>query len=145
MAGEVTFNYATWVAQYPEFSQVTSPTAQGYFDSATLYLNNSATSVVTNLTTRKQLLYLLTAHLAFIFSGKNGQGAPGLVGRVANAAEGSVNVGAEMPSAPSAAWFNQSPYGAAFWQATLRYRTARWTTPSQPFYQPRGAFRYPWG
>lgn len=126
--GVVTFDYAVWIARYPEFSTVTEPVAQSYFDEATLYLNNTANSVVQDIAQRAVLLNMLTAHIAQM-NAKNASGklASPLVGRIDSATEGSVSVHADMPGGTaSAAWFQQTPYGAAYWQATARYRTMRY-------------------
>ncbi len=37
----VTFDYGSWLVQYPEFAYVTQPQAQGYFNQATLLVDNT--------------------------------------------------------------------------------------------------------
>jgi hypothetical protein len=100
---------------------------------------------VQDVNLRRSLLYLLTAHIAAIFSGGQGGSANGLVGRINSATEGSVTVAADMPSSPDAAWFNQTPYGAAFWQGTLRWRTARYAPPPPYVFGPIPWSRSGWG
>lgn len=141
--GVVVFSYATWIARYPEFSTVTAPVAQLYFDEATLYLSNTECSVVVDTARRAVLLNMLTAHIAAL-NAKNaaGQLAASLVGRIDSATEGSVSVHADMPGVTgNSAWFQQTPYGAAYWQATAQYRTMRYVpgpvTPI-PFVYPLG-------
>lgn len=60
-------------------------------------------------------------------SSSGGQIRP--VGRVNTASEGSVSAGFDYtPAEPgSGAWFNQSQYGAAFWQATANLRGMRYS------------------
>lgn len=124
----VNFNYASWVARYPEFAGVTQPVAQGYFDEATMYCRNDGGGQVPTAAMQSTLLGMLTAHIAKIYATIDGVAPSGLVGRISDAAEGSVHVTVEMPqSMPgSAAWFTQTVYGISFWQATVGYRTARY-------------------
>jgi hypothetical protein len=82
---------------------------------------------VQDVNQRALLLNMLTAHLAALYAGVNGQSPSPLVGRINTATEGSVSVGAAMDGVPgTAAWFLQTKYGASFWQATARYRTMRY-------------------
>jgi hypothetical protein len=132
--GVVTFDPVAFQGRYPEFSTLAGTLLTAYFNEATLYLDNSASSRVTQVETRQPLLWMLTAHIAALNGGVNGQAPTPLVGRVNSATEGSVSVQAEMPNAsPSAAWFNQTKYGAAYWQATVRFRTMQYVaSSSQP-------------
>jgi len=127
-AGAVTFNYAAWIARYPEFTAVTQPTAQMYFDEATLYCAN----VVGLVKTTAQLsvfLNMVTAHIAALAArvaaaGNNPSAPPG---RISSATEGSVTANFEVVGVPgSKDWFDQTIYGQAFWQATLRYRLSQY-------------------
>lgn len=123
----VSFDSAAFLLRYPEFSTVPVPLLEQYFIEAGVYCNNTDTSPVTNEPLRSILLNMLTAHLAKLYSGANGQGAAGMVGRINSATEGSVSVSAEMgPATGSNAWFLQTQYGAAYWQATSAFRTARY-------------------
>lgn len=127
----VAFDLAAFRARYPEFSTVVDVTLSAYFSEAGLYLSNTDSSVVTDLTIRAMLLNMLTAHIAAMNSGVNGQAPSGIVGRVAQASEGSVSVTADMgPPSGSAAWFLQTQYGAAFWQASAAFRSFRYITGS---------------
>jgi hypothetical protein len=122
---EVTFNYDLWIATYPEFAYIAAPLAQSYFDMATLYLRNDGTGPVLDPTVQLTLLNMLTAHLAKLFAPPATGGIPsGLVGRISSASEGTVSVAAEFPMNPENAWFLQTSYGAAFWQATSAWRRA---------------------
>ncbi|GAN72114.1 hypothetical protein ASY01nite_14000 [Acetobacter syzygii] len=124
-----TFDYATWSARYPDLAVNVPPNlAALYFDEAQLYLDNTDRSLVCNIGQRTLLLYMLVAHIAYLnlptTSGGNGAG---VVGRVSSATRGSVSIGTDMGAQPgSAEWFLQTQYGAAFWQATLWLRTARY-------------------
>lgn len=120
-----TWDYALFQAQYPAFA--TAPpeaTLQAYFDMAgEIWLRNDGTGPVRSATLQATLLNMLTAHLAQLFNGPDGTGATGIVGRISSASEGSVSVSTEFTGSENSAWFLQTPYGAAFWQATAAFRT----------------------
>ena len=124
----VVFDPAAFKARYPEFAAVANPTLAACFDEAGLYLSNSDNSPVQNLTRRATLLNMLTAHVAYIGGLLSADGKPRPVGRVSQASEGSVSAAFEgVPPTPgSGAWFQQSQYGAAFWQATSSLRGMRY-------------------
>ena len=124
----VVFDPAAFKARYPEFAAVADPTLAACFDEAGLYLSNSDNSPVQNLTRRATLLNMLTAHVAYIGGLLSDDGMPRPVGRVSQASEGSVSAAVEgVPPTPgSGAWFQQSQYGAAFWQATSSLRGMRY-------------------
>lgn len=130
------FDYAGWAARYPEFGTIGPILAGEYFAEAGLYLNNTDGSVVRDVNVRRTLLYMITAHIAQLNAPKNGVAASDLVGRVNSASEGSVSVGAEYQVPGSAAWFAQTKYGAAYWQATAQYRTMRYVAGVQPRFNP---------
>lgn len=121
---------SAFLESYPNFKAVPAPTLESMFDIATIYLRNDGTSPIRKQSTQTALMFMLTAHLLQISFGPNGagavpgnvDGAPGLVGRIASASEGSVSVSADYPSTPNNAWFLQTPYGASFWQATVNWR-----------------------
>lgn len=153
----VVFDYTWFQNRYPDLARWVSPEmGQFYFDMATLYCDNSvgspnppawvlsygyvgqyaSGSVIADVPTRQILLGLLTAHVAGLNANLNGQAASTLVGRISNATEGSVSVSVDYPQTnPDAAWFNQTRWGAAFWQATTRFRQARYYPGPQPFRQ----------
>jgi hypothetical protein len=121
----VVFDEVAFKARYPEFNALTSPVLAAYFTEATIYLNNTETSPVTDEAQRAILLNMLVAHIAFLNSSSSANS--GLVGRIASATEGSVSVTTDVgPMTGSQAWFMQSRYGAAYWQATAPYRTFRY-------------------
>ncbi len=119
------FNQTAFVARYPEFSAVSGVLLSAYFAEATLYLDNTDTSRVSDVAQRLVLLNMLTAHVAAL-SGALNNGVPtGMVGRISSASEGSVSATAEYaaPANGTQAYFQQTSYGASFWAASARYRT----------------------
>ena len=129
--GPVVFDYAVWAALFPELSGVSEGMATNYFNMALLYINpyyQGNSPYWSNLTNLTMILNLATAHIAKLLSQQtNGQSTTGgaeapspIVGRINNASEGSVSVATEMPTQqPNAAWWNQTPYGAAVWASGL--------------------------
>lgn len=122
----VVFDPAAFKLAYPQFAAVSDGALTNYFNLATLYLSNEDCSVVQDIPKRTTLLWLLTAHIAFLSGALNPAGTPGLVGRVSSATEGSVSVSVDFPSSPNGAWFNQTAWGAMFWQSTLSLRSFRY-------------------
>ena len=122
----VVFDPAAFKARYPEFAAVADPTLAACFDEAGLYLSNADNSPVQNLTRRATLFNMLTAHVAYLGGLLSADGMPRPVGRVSQASEGSVSAAVEGPPPGSAQWFQQSQYGAAFWQATSGLRGMRY-------------------
>jgi len=122
----VIFDPAAFKSAYPQFAAVSDGQLTNYFNLATLYLSNEDCSVVQDIPKRTTLLWLLTAHIAFLSGALNPGGTPGLVGRVSSATEGSVSVSVDFPSSPNGAWFQQTPWGAMFWQSTLSLRSFRY-------------------
>jgi len=89
---------------------------------------------VFNAVLRESLLNLLTAHVAKLNYGTNdgaGNVSPpqGIVGRINGATEGQVTVSAEMVATANNAFYLQTQYGAIFWTATARFRTAIYVSP----------------
>jgi hypothetical protein len=135
---KVTFDYASWVLIYPQFSSLQqTQVTNGALPIAELYCRNDGGGPVSSAAIQVNLLGLMVAHICQLIYGANGQAPSPLVGRINNATEGSVSVGTDFPSTPNNAWFLQTPFGAAFWQATAAYRTMRYTP------GPRRAFN-PW-
>ena len=121
------FNPAIFVGRYPEFTAAynTNPTLfASMFAEAGLYLNNTDCSIVQDVTLRGTLLNMICAHIAFLSGVLTADGQPRPVGRVSAANEGAVGATFDFtPATPgTGAWFQQSAYGAAFWQATTCYR-----------------------
>ena len=122
----VVFDPAAFKARYPEFAAVANATLAACFTEAGLYLSNADNSPVRSLTRRAILLNMLTAHVAYIGGILSADGMPRPVGRLSQAGEGSVSATFENLTPGSAAWFMQSQYGAAFWQATTSLRGFRY-------------------
>lgn len=137
--GVVTFDPSAFVVAYPEYagflvtgSPPTSPLLSNAFALAQTILNNTCSSRVQDANLRDTLLQLLTAHIAFLVYGTN-DGAtppnitppPGIVGRINQAAEGSVSVAAEFggDGGPTQDWYTSTKYGAMYWTATSIFRT----------------------
>jgi hypothetical protein len=133
-AGAVVFDPAAFIARFPQFANVDAALLQAFFDeAAALYLNNSARSIVRDLAERSILLNYIVAHLGTL-SGvltPAGQGSTATqVGRVSSASEGSVSASMDMgQQSKGAAFWLQTQYGAAYWQATAAYRTLRYVLP----------------
>lgn len=130
MGAIATFNYASWVARYPELDAVAEPTATEYFAEAGVYWRNDGTGPVPDQALQLRLLNMLTAHIAARYSQAQGSPSPGSpqnpntpVGRINSASEGSVSAQFQNDYAPgSAQWFMQTKYGSDFWAATKAYR-----------------------
>lgn len=132
MSSVVVFDAAAFVLRYPAFAALNTAqpgVLQEYFDSATDFLNNTATSVVQDLTKRARFLNLITAHLATLdgILTPRGQGSQaGRVGRLASASEGSVSSSFDNGSqSANAAFWQQTQYGSTYWAVTAPYRSMR--------------------
>ncbi len=148
----VTFDYGTWVATYPEFAACTPVQGQAWFNRACVYFDNTACNpaVIVGATIFAQYLYMLTSHIAWMSAPRDANGNPAatgqpaspLVGRIASASEGSVNVSVEWESSgsPSEAWYTQTKYGAEYWAATAQFRTFRYA--AQPTITPLSIWPY---
>lgn len=132
-------DFVGFQTRYPQFSDgsgsipagsqpVTAALYQLYFNEATLYQANDGSGPLSNATQALQLMQMLVAHIAFLNTAPaTGGDASPLVGRIGNATEGSVTVGTTNEYPPgSAQWFQQTKFGAAWWQATAQYRTMRY-------------------
>lgn len=136
----VVFDSNAFLARYPEFVTISVAALQACFNEATIYLNNTDSSLVSDVTQRSVLLNMIVAHIVALNMGANGQAASPLVGRVDQASEGSVSVHADMgPVTNSQAWWLSTKYGSAAWQAMSSYRTFRYFLGSS---KPNG---YPYG
>jgi hypothetical protein len=132
----ITFNFTTFSGMFPEFLAVGNDLAGGYFLRASLIFWNNPSNPANADGNMEMLLYLLTAHIAWLSAPRDaagnpdssGQLAPSLVGRISSASEGSVSVSSEWKGSgsPGEEWYLQTKYGAEFWAATAQYRTARY-------------------
>lgn len=133
----VTFSFSTWTSIFPEFGACTSDQGQNWFNRASFICSNNASNPANGTAgLLSTLLYLLTSHIAWLNAPRDASGNPAasgsapspLVGRIDSAAEGSVNVHADMGDAnagsPSQAWYMQTKYGAEYWAMTAGFRTA---------------------
>lgn len=134
MGVQVVFDYNAWIALFPQFGTLTQGQIVGLaLPVAEQYVRNDGGGPVTSATVQTSLLNLMVAHVSQLLFGVNGQAPTPLVGRISNAAEGSVSVGVDFPVTPTNAWFMQTPFGAMFWQATAPYRTMRYLPGPQRF------------
>lgn len=128
----VIFDPAEFKAAFPEFAAVPDLRLTTTFTAATAILDNTDASIVQDVDKREAMFYYLVAHLLTLFgttvAGSAGAGPSGVVGRLSSATEGSVSSSFEMnvPPNASAAWWNQTQYGATFWLMTLPYRSMRY-------------------
>lgn len=122
----VVFNAMAFKARYPEFAAISDARLGVFFGEAGLYLSNADNSPVQNIDRRATLLNMLTAHIAYLGGALSADGLPKPVGRVSQATEGSVSASLEYLTPGTHAWFTQTQYGAAFWQATSSLRGMRY-------------------
>lgn len=134
----VTFDFAQWIALFPEFTPLNNAMGNAYFIRATgSIIGNSTTNPIFNDGNLPYLIYLATAHVAALNCPRDASGNPAqsgnpastLVGRINSASQGSVSVQTEWPASdPSAQekFLMQTKYGAEYWSATAQYRTARY-------------------
>jgi hypothetical protein len=152
----VTFSYATFVATFPEFSALTAGQAQAYFNRATgSIIGNSTTNPIFCDGNLPYLIYLVTAHVAWLNCPKDANGNPAAtgqassgsqVGHITNANEGSVSLALDYPlgtdSTAQEKYLAQTKYGVEYWAATAQYRTAQYA--ALPTIVVGGRFRNPW-
>lgn len=122
----VVFDPAAFKARYPEFASVANETLSACFGDAGLYLSNKDDSIVQDVTRRAMLLNMLTAHIAALGGALSADGLPLPVGRTSSASQGTVSATFEYMTPGTQAWFVQTQYGAAFWQATSSLRGFRY-------------------
>ncbi len=129
--GVAVWNPGLFLGGYSEFTAAYNANPSkfaGYFSETGFYLSNTPTSPVCDVNMRLVLLNMLVAHISYLQGDLSSDGQTRPVGRLSAATEGSVNATFDFtpPTAGSGAWFNQSQYGAAFWQATSNLRGMRY-------------------
>lgn len=129
--GVVVFVPATFIELYPMFATVAPAALNQCFLYATTMMGNSCGSRVRNPFKRELYLNMLTAHITALLYGQNGQPAPGIVGRVDKATEGSVSVSAVMDTngVYGKDWYVQTQWGAIYWNATAWARRGVYIAP----------------
>lgn len=131
----VVFDPAAFRVRYPEFATVLDAQLQAAFDDTSMYLDNSDSSVVAAPNPRTSILYALTAHIAALRYGVNGEGASGMVGVANSVTEGSVSISSDVSGyGAGAAWFLQTPYGVQYWSAMAPYRLGSYIPAWRPTY-----------
>ncbi|TNH43754.1 DUF4054 domain-containing protein [Photorhabdus luminescens] len=132
MSNIVELNIAKWRELYPNIT-ATDAQLEMYFVEACMILNNTEHSCVKNLKEREMLLYLLMAHIAILEN--NVAAGNNSVGRAANASEGSVSISLDYGTTKNAEkWYIQTPYGAKYWQLTVRYRSFLYVIGQMPIH-----------
>lgn len=128
---QVVFNPATFKVRYPQFAAVSDDTLTAIFPDATLYLSNSDDSPVQDIGRRTQLFNMLVAHIGELDGLLSADGQARPVGRLSQAAEGSVSASLDYtPATPgSGPWFQQTQAGASFWAATINLRGFQYRPP----------------
>lgn len=122
--GVAVYNDAEFKAAYPEFAATSQGLLAAKFGIAGLFLTNTDCSPVQDVLARTQLLYMITAHLAKLDPAIGGQGT---VGRISQASEGDVSVSTDYGTlSQSQAYWVQTQYGAMYWAATVKFRSARY-------------------
>jgi hypothetical protein len=141
----VVFDPDEFKTLYPEFAAVADGRLDFFFLQACIYFDNTDACPVQDIGIRTALLNMLTAHIGSLSGALNPGGTPNPVGRGKQAQEGSVQGEFEFLATNAAQWFNQTQYGAAFWQATINLRSMRYI--GAPCYYGFGfnGFWNPWG
>lgn len=130
MSGVVTFDPVAFAKQFREFSMQDPGVLTGYFAIACTILDNSGAGLVTDPVVLGVMFNLLTAHIALILGGADGEAPSQAVGRIKSAGEGSVHVDLDMgASTTNKAWYEQTKYGAMYWRMSDPYRSATYVPP----------------
>lgn len=112
------FDVTQFRAEHPQFSDMTDAQLQGYWDIACELsgLNKDGTAVK-SVSTRKNLLNLLTCHIATL----QARGSES-VGLLASASEGSVSASfGAVPTDKDNWWYLQTQCGAVYWNIMKRH------------------------
>jgi Protein of unknown function (DUF4054) len=139
--GIAVWNPGIFLAMFPEFTAAYNANPARYEATFTYraqrFLTNTPQSPVQDVGQRLGLLNMLVAHIRWLAGDLSADGQARPVGRVSDASEGSVSASFDYAAASqnNGQWFNQSQYGAEFWQATSSLRGFRYVGPprSSPF------------
>jgi len=112
----VVFDITGFREVYPQFSGITDAQLKHFFKMAELVLDNTDFSIVKDEGERETLLWLLVCHLATLYLRGD------VVGNLTSASEGSVSASYAVLDWGNGKWYGQTPCGAAFWEATKKYR-----------------------
>ena len=117
-----------FIARYALFSSINTANLKGYFVQAELLLS-LRTCTISNDARRKELLYLIVAHLCTMHTQSEALGGQ-TGGRLATAHQGSVSIGFQPLQVGSREqWWALSTYGHNFWQLTKGRRKAKYLLP----------------
>lgn len=123
MAAVVDLDVAAWRASFPRHAAATDEQIALWWETAIGIVDNGPRSPIPYdppaVLTRRTILHALVCHLAAL-----DQRGDGAVGRVASAAEGSVNTSFDYGAQSArAAWWNQTQCGATAWLLLKPWRT----------------------
>lgn len=138
MGAQVTWNYAQWIARYPEFADDVDETLAGaLLAEAQVHHRNDGRGPVDDPGAQLVLLNMMMAHIAQLYRIENGQAVSELVGRINSATQGSVTVAADVDvgDGPSQ-WLAQTKYGFSYWAATAPYRAFRYFPGPRRYFGP---------
>ena len=137
----VSFNYAAWAARFPNLAaSIAEPQAQAIFDEAQYVaigndLEGQPPSIITDESRRLVAFNLLVAHLGTLElrNAQGGGSGAAMVGNIASAGEGSVNVSLASYPVGSGKWFEQTQYGAQLWQMLQPFMRMGYRTGPRPY------------
>lgn len=137
--GIVVFDLAEFRELYPAIKS-TDAQLEMFFSVAESLLDNTKCSMVKDLKERKNLLYLLAAHIAML--NQNVESGSPVVGRASSASEGTVSISLDYGvMGNSERWYLQTPMGAMYWQLTKKYRSVIYAIGKAPMPVSRRYFR----
>lgn len=115
------FDKASFIAVFPDFAN-TSDAQFSFYTVEAKNMFDPGKYGITDTDFINVLYSKLLAHLLALAQ----RGANGAGGQLINASEGSVSVGFQGLNRQSGLWFNQTVYGANFWQLVRPYLTPRY-------------------
>lgn len=145
--GVVQFNYLHFITAFPEFAAVDPDALQGYWDEACVLFRNDLTSPEQDPVHRREILELMTAHVAALFAPAPFGRGGGTVGRVTSRSVGGVSVSYEGFTGASGTetWWLQTQYGAKVWRVLAPYRAMHYLPPYFSHLPRRGStYPYNW-